>query len=411
MLRSMFTAIGSLTLHQSFMDVVADNLSNANTPAYKASHINFQDQISQLMQAGSAPTTDLGGINPTQIGMGVRLGSISPTFTQGALQSTGRSSDLAIQGDGFFIYSASGSAAERFYSRDGALTMDADGVLVNGATGMRLLGWTASGSAAAVDTGQPLTEITIPTDSTLARASTLGTLQGNLDSTAASGSAGAYNATLGVYDSLGVLRSVTVNFQHPSNNTWSWAATSGSPASAVGSGTLTFDTSGQYVSGSGTVTLPASGGAAAATVTLDMSQLTQLATASTAALASQDGLAAGSLSGFNVISNTGEVFGEYSNGLQQRLGQLALASFVNPGALLRTGQSLYRAGLNSGEPKLGAPGTGGRGTVTSGYLEASNVDLAQEFTNMILAQRGFQAASRVITTSDEMLQELVNLKR
>lgn len=408
MLRSMFTAIGSLTLHQSFMDVVADNLSNANTPAYKASHINFQDQISQLMQAGSAPTTDMGGINPIQVGMGVRLGGISPTFTQGAMQSTGRSSDLAIQGDGFLIYT---NGATQYFSRDGALTLDADGVIVNGASGMRLLGWMASGSAAAVDTGQPLTEITIPTDSTLARASTLGTLQGNLDSTAASGSAGGYNATLGLYDSLGVLQSVTVNFQHPSNNTWSWAATSGSPASSVGSGTLTFDTSGQYVSGSGTITLPASGGAAAATVTLDMSQLTQLATSNTAALASQNGLAAGSLSGFNVISNTGEVFGVFSNGLQQRLGQIALASFVNPGGLLRTGQSMYRTGLNSGDPKIGAPGMGGRGTLTSGFLEASNVDLAQEFTNMILAQRGFQAASRVITTSDEMLQELVNLKR
>ncbi|MBI3761209.1 MAG: flagellar hook protein FlgE [Chloroflexi bacterium] len=418
MLRSMFTAIGALTLHQSFMDVVADNLANVNTPGYKASRASFQDQIAQLIQTGAAPGTNLGGVNPTQIGLGVRLGSVTSTFTQGSLQSTGRSTDLAIQGDGFFVYTNSGSAgATQFYSRDGSLGLDANGVLVNNSTGMRAMGWTAvtsgsTGGSAAVDTSQPIAAIQIPVDSAVARATANATLVGNLDSAAASGSVGQATTTLGVYDSLGALRTVTVTFQHPSSNNWAWTATTGSPASAIGSGTLTFDTNGVLTSGSsGTLTLPAGGGSSSTAITLDMSDLTQLATSSSVAASSQDGLAAGSLTGINVISSTGQVVGLYSNGLQQVIGQLALATFVNSSGLSRLGQNLYAQGLNSGEARVGTAGAGGRGTLVSGYLEASNVDLAQEFTNMIMAQRGFQASSRVITASDEMLQELVNLKR
>lgn len=409
MLRSMFTSIGALTLHQTYMDVVANNLANVNTHGFKGSRVTFLDQISEMVAAGAGPTQALGGINPTQVGLGVRLGGTTTNFTQGAMQSTGRVSDMAIQGDGFFIY-ANGN--DRFYSRDGALEMDADGVLVNGATGMRILGWqaqTVSGSTGVIDTGLPLSQISIPVNSTLARATTNATLRGNLDSTQAIG--GAFTATVGVYDSLGVLHPVTVTYTHTAANTWTWAASAGSPAAGVGGGTATFNAQGQYVSGTGTITIPGSGGAAATTATLDMSNLTQLATGSDVALSNQDGLAAGSLTGFSVISNTGEIFGLYSNGLQERVGQIAMANFINPAGLEHAGQNLFRLGLNSGEAQVGTANTGGRGTVVSGYLEASNVDMAQEFTNMILAQRGFQASSRVITTSDEMLQELVNLKR
>jgi flagellar hook protein FlgE len=415
----MFTAIGALTLHQSFMDTVADNLANVNTPGYKASRVSFQDQMAQLMQAGAAPTDNLGGVNPTQIGLGLRMGSITPTFTQGSLQSTGRSTDLAIQGDGFFIYSDSGSAGgAQTYSRDGSLGLDANGVLVNAGTGMRVMGWnavtggSASGSAGMVNTNQPISAIQIPVDSTVARATANVQMTGNLDATATTGSAGQYVTTIGVFDSLGALQTVTITFDHSGVNSWSWTASAGSPAASVGSGTVTFDANGQITGGSvGTLSLTGSAGAANSTISLDMTGLTQLATASTVAAASQDGLSAGSLTGINVISNSGEVVGLYSNGMQQVIGQLALANFVNPSALTRLGQNLYAEGLNSGVPRIGTSGTGGRGTLVSGYLEASNVDLAREFTNMILAQRGFQASSRVITASDEMLQEVVNLKR
>ena len=409
MLRSMFTAISSLTLHQSFMDVVADNLSNVNTYGFKSSRITFQDQFSQLVRYGSAPTDELGGINPAQIGLGVRIGSITANFTQGMLQSTGRSTDLAIQGDGFFIY---GKGDERYYSRDGAIEIDADGYLVNASTGMRLQGWMAtSGSAGSIDTGLPIDDIQLPLGSTIARATTSVIMGGNLNSTSSSGSAGAYPATIGVYDSLGVLHSVTLTFEKTGDGQWSWTASGDGVVS--GSGTITFDANGNYSSSTVTDSVRITGSSGADDIVFDpdMSQLTQLATDSSVITRSQNGLAPGSLTSFYVTTKTGEIYGLYSNGMQQLIGQIALASFVNPAGLIREGQSMFKQGPNSGEPGIGAVNTGGRGEVVSGYLEASNVDLAQEFTNMILAQRGFQASSRVITTSDEMLQELVNIKR
>jgi flagellar hook protein FlgE len=406
MLRSMFTAISALNLHQVYMDVVANNLANVNTTGYKSSRVSFQDQFSQTMWDGSAPSDNLGGINPAQIGLGVRLGSISPNFNQGMLQSTGRNTDMAIQGDGFFIYN---DAVTQFYSRDGSLELDAEGYLVNGATGQRIQGWmaTVAGNTATVDTGAPIEGIELPLGTTLARKTGQTDLLGNLDATF--DPADSYDVTVGVFDSLGVSHSVTVTFEHTDDNEWSWTA-SGTGVSG-GSGTLTFDANGQYTGGTGDITIDASGGAEQTVFTLDLSQLTQLATDNDVSLSFQDGLPAGSFSTFFVTPATGEIYGVYSNGMQQLIGQLALASFVNPSGLTKVGQNMYQIGANSGEPGIGAAGTGGRGTVASGYLEGSNVDLGQEFTNMILAERGFQASSRVITTSDEMLLELVNIKR
>jgi len=405
MLRSMFTAINALNVHQMFLDVVSDNLANANTTAFKSSRITFQTQIAQLMRAGAAPSANLGGINPAQVGLGTGMGAITPNFVQGMLQGTGRFTDLAIQGDGFFIYA---NGANSFYSRDGALAIDSGGYLVDSSNGYLLQGWQAvtSGSTSIIDTGQPIGAIQLPLNTTLAQATTDAALGGNLDSNMAIGDS--YDVTVGVYDSLGALQSVTLTFTRTSDTTWDWAA---SGSGATGSGSITFDTDGQYSAGGGTVTIPGTNGAANTVFDLDLENMTQLAADSDAALVSQNGLAAGSFTGFYVTPETGEVYGLYSNGMQQLIGQVALANFVNPTGLERVGQNMFQVGLNSGDPVVGAPGTGGRGAVIGGYLEGSNVDLTQEFTNMILAQRGFQASSRVITTSDEMLQELVNLKR
>jgi len=402
MLRAMSTAITSLGLHQSYMDVIADNLANANTSGFKSSVVSFQDQFGQLLGAGSGPTTDLGGINPTQIGLGVQLGSISRNFTQGSLKDTGRSLDMALQGDGFFVYEDSNT---RYYSRDGSLELDSEGVLVNASTGQRILGWMPD-SSGVIDTGTGLTQVTIPLDDALARSTTEALLGGNIDASAANGDT--MQITIGVYDSLGDLQTLSVEFEKATDNEWDWSVTSG----GSGSGTLTFNPDGSFDAVTATqVTITGSGGASNTVFDIEFSDLTQLSTDDTVALVSQNGLAAGTISGFDVVSNTGEIYGLYSNGLQQLLGQIGIASFVNPVGLNRVGQNMYTVGLNSGEPQIGEPGTGGRGTLSSGYLEASNVDLSKEFTNMILAQRGFQASSRIITTSDEMLQELVNLKR
>ncbi len=401
MLRSMFTAISALHLHQYFMDVVADNLANANTYGFKANRFSFQDQFSQMISVGSAPNGNMGGVNPIQIGLGTRIGTTTPTFTQGSLEATGRNTDLAMQGDGFFIYS---NGQKSYYSRDGMLDIDADGYLVNSATGMRVQGWQAQGGVIAG--GGATTGIQLPIGSTLARATTNTLIGGNLDSSLPIGDS--YDLTMGVYNSLGVLHDVTVTITHDADNSWSWTASGGG---ATGSGTLTFDADGQYVSGAGTITIPGTGGAADTTFDLDLTSVTQLASDSDISLINQDGLAAGDLTTFYVSSDNGEVYGIYSNGMQELVGQLAIARFVNPSGLIRSGQNMYEQGLNSGDASVGTAGTGGRGVVVSGYLEGSNVDMAQEFTNMILAQRGFQASSRVITTSDEMLQELVNIKR
>jgi flagellar hook protein FlgE len=421
MLRSMFTAIGALNLHQSYLDVVANNLANANTIGYKASRVVFQDQFSQLMNPGSSPTATAGGTNPTQVGLGVKMGSISPIFSQGMMQSTGRNLDLAVQGDGFFIYS---DAGQMRYSREGSLTRDAQGFLVNGSTGQRLQGWTST-NGAVPDTNLPVGSIQVPANRTVAKATANAAFGGNLDSstkvqvgaydndpaTATPAPTDPVNVTMGIYDSLGTMQTATVQFIRTSPLAWSWQVIS--PAAGAGQGTLTMDATGHYTASTVTtpVSVPGSVGAPAIGMTLDLTKLTMLDTASSASVTTQDGLPAGNVTDLFIAPNDGSIWLVYSNGMREQMGQVALARFANSNGLIRAGNTTFQQGFNSGEPQIGAANTGGRGTISAGYLEGSNVDMAQEFTNMILAQRGFQASSRVITTSDEIIQELVNLKR
>ncbi len=413
MIRSMFTAISSLNLHQNYLDVIADNLANANTTGYKASRVVFQDQFAQIMSSGAAPSATSGGINPTQVGLGVKLGYITPVFTQGMLQSTGRSTDLAVQGGGFFVYA---QGENRRYSREGSLEIDADGYMVNNSTGMRIQGWTLAAGQTTVDTNRPVGDMAISLDSTTAQVTSAVNMGGNLDSTTAVGDT--VDTTFGVYDSLGELHTVTIQFTRAGASQWNWAMQT-PPAGVTGAGAINFDLNGHYTSHTMTTAfhVPGSAGADDIDITvpnladLDFSTITQLSADTSVSVTSQNGLPAGSVTDIYGAPNTGEIYLVYSNGLKQLVGQLALAHFTNPAGLLRSGQNLFKGGLNSGDAQIGAAGTGGRGMISSGYLEASNVDMAQEFTSMILAQRGFQASSRVITTSDEVLQELVNLKR
>jgi flagellar hook protein FlgE len=214
-----------------------------------------------------------------------------------------------------------------------------------------------------------------------------------------------------VYDSLGNPETATVRFTRTGPDAWSWAVTA--PATSTGTGTLTFNpATGQIASTTGgAITVPGGVGASTINMTLDLTKLTMLSTPTSAAITSQNGLAAGSIVDAFITSGDGAVNLVYSNGMHEVVGQIAVARFTNPSGLMRAGQTSFTQGLNSGEPQIGTASTGGRGSMAAGYLEGSNVDMAQEFTNMILAQRGFQASSRVITTSDEIIQELVNLKR
>ena len=403
MIRSMFTAISALNQHQKYLDVVANNLANANTTGFKAYRALFQDQFSQLISPGAAPTAANGGINPTQIGLGVQLGSVAPLFIQGTMQNTGRNLDLAVQGDGFFIYNS--SMGQRF-SRDGAVGLDANGIMVNVSTGFRLQGWQAVNGV--VDTNQPIGDIQIDTGGTIARATTNASFAGNLDSQHAINDT--LQTTMSVFDSLGQPQTISLTFTRTANDQWGWSVTG--PAGATGSGSVTFDTSGQVsASAGGPIQLPGAAGAAALSITPDLGALTMVSAEDSLAVSTQDGLPAGTVSDVFVSPSDGMIYLAYTNGMSEQVGQVALARFTNPAGLIHTGDTAFQVGINSGAPQIGVSSSGGRGAIASGNLEASNVDMAQEFTNMILAQRGFQASSRVISTSDEILQELVNLRR
>jgi len=407
MLRSMFTAVSALRNHQTYMNVIGNNIANVNTTAFKAGRITFQDMLSQTLRGGSAPTDTRGGINPTQLGLGMGLGGIDLMYTQGDLQPTGRTTDLAIQGDGFFVLS---DGNQRVYTRDGAFDVDSSGYLISPVTGLRVQGWQATDGT--VDSSGPIGGIRIPMSQLLSRSTTAVSPSGNLDASAAAGTTA--TSTLVVYDSLGVSHNITITFtKDAAANTWTWSAATSDPAVSLGanSGTLTFSGSGILTGGAaGSIGLTFSNGAAAQTVAIDFASVTQLAQASAIDLSSQNGLPPGALNGFS-ISSDGVITGTYSNGLTQTIGQIAIAQFANPGGLSRLGGNAFSVSASSGQAVIGQPGANGRGTISSATLEMSNVDLAQQFTNMIMAQRGFQANSRVITTSDEMLQDLIQMKR
>jgi flagellar hook protein FlgE len=418
MIRSMFAAVTALRNHQTFMDTVANNIANVNTTGFKAGRIDFEDVLNQTLRGAVAPTATHGGVNAAQVGLGVAIAGIDNFQTQGDLQPTGKVTDLAIQGDGFFNLSDGQSIV---YTRDGSFDVGSDGKLVSPSTGLKVQGWTADNTGA-IDTGQPIGDITIPFNTMSPPAqSTNITIAGNLDSRAADGTA--VETVMQVFDSLGAPHNITLRFvKVPNANAWDWEATT-TDASIVtqnplASGTVTFDTSGQPQSDptqpDGTMNLQFNNGAADATgtsaINIFMSSMTGFAQQSTVNVEKQDGHDAGSLTSFT-IGPDGTINGIFSNGFNQPLARIALSRFTNPGGLTRVGDNAFQLSVNSGLPIIGQPGGQGFGTVDSGNLEMSNANLAQQFTDMIRAQRGFQANSRMITTSDELLQELIQLKR
>lgn len=425
MMRSLFSGVSGLKNHQVRMDVIGNNISNVNTTAFKAGRVTFKEGFAQVLQGASRPSGDTGGTNPRQVGLGMQVGSIDTVFNQGNLESTGVATDLAIQGDAFFVL-ARGN--ERFFTRAGNFQLDAEGRLVSGTTGLAVQGRSATNGILA----ETLGDIRLPTgQQTAANETTAVTMAGNLDASAVFGSTDAtLDTSISVFDSQGRKHDLKITFtKTASANTWNWQVdptamglvagdiTDNNGDGVVGGGTLTFD-------GQGILTLPATnptltftppGGASAMIVEVDfgtgsVNGLTQFSSSSTAIARDQDGYGSGILQNF-VIDSAGAITGAFSNGTTQILGQIAMADFNNPGGLVRSGDNLYNVTANSGEAAIGYSGESSRSTIAAGALEMSNVDLTQEFTSMIVAQRGFQANGRVITGTDEMLQEVVNLKR
>jgi flagellar hook protein FlgE len=462
MMRSLYSGVAGLQNHQIRMDVLGNNIANVNTTGFKKSRVNFQDMISQTLSGAARPTDEVGGVNPKQVGLGMIIATIDTIHTQGSLQTTGVMTDLALQGEGFFILQ---DGEKRYYTRNGAFSLDENGTLVNPANGMRVQGWQAQtvGGVTRINTAADITDLVIPVGGKdPAAATTAVQLACNLDKRTpeippgASAQAlldGTWSTTFDIYDSFGKAHKLQVNFQKVPGVANRWRTeVAVDPEAQVGTNTrvevgpannadnvffLNFDNLGSLQSvqdaqgdtlNAGMLSVGVSFDVPEATIppgqaayrqlfNLNLGEVgsyrnavTQFAERSSTKAITQDGYPMGYLETFKIDQN-GEIVGVYTNGTNRAIGQVALASFTNPGGLEKAGENNYELSNNSGEARVDPAGVAGKGKVMAGTLEMSNVDLAEQFTDMIVTQRGFQANSRTITTSDQMLQELLTLKR
>lgn len=460
MMRSLYAGVSGLQNHQTRMDVIGNNISNVNTVGFKKSRVNFQDMISQSIGGAAAPNEVRGGINPKQVGLGMSVASIDTIHTQGAFQSTGVVTDVAISGEGFFIMS---EGENSFYTRNGAFDVDKDGILVNPANGMRVMGWQTQNieGTDVLSTADDLTELYIPIgQKDPARQTGLVELSCNLNKNTLAienpddlrevmDRSWVVNKT--IFDSAGNEHDLRVTYTRVPDQENQWLGTVeidpmlGQEAVGVTVGgegatntfTVQFDNYGVLQSvtdGNGVVdeegelnldiayTVVQSGPDEDGNLqrldfTLKLGEIgntrdsmTQYADTSTTKAFRQDGYGLGYMDSFR-IDDAGQITGVFSNGNRRVLGQIALATFTNPEGLEKAGDNTYVVSNNSGDALIGPAGIAGKGKFLAGSLEMSNVDLAESFTDMIVTQRGFQANSRSITTSDQMLQELLTLKR
>jgi len=395
LLTSLSSGTSGLASASSELAVVGDNIANANTVGFKSERAAFEDALAQTVIGGQG-----------QIGLGSRLQAVQKILTQGSLTNTGVATDLALQGTGFFQVSGTTNDGRQgaFLTRAGQFTVDNSGFLVN-LEGLRVQGYGAD------DVGNitgALGDLQVGNASSAPLPTSQVTLQGNLASDMATGTT--FSTSVTVYDSLGAARQVQITYtKNAAPSTWDWSAAEG--ATPVGNGALTFDSSGQITSGqSGTLNLPAAGGGAALSAPVDFNGITQYAGASATTFVGQDGYGSGQLTSIQ-IDKTGTIQGIFSNGQTRAIGQVGVARVAAPDQLERTGGNLYAVTSASGQAVMGAAGEGGRAFISSGALEQSNVDIADQFVRMIAAQRNFQANSKTITTADQLLAELIAMKR
>lgn len=409
-------SLSGLNANQQKLSVIGNNLANINTVAFKSSSVQFMDLVSQTVGGASA--------NPMQVGLGVTTGAISPNFNQGGLENTGVPTHVAIQGSGFFVV---GGASGRTFTRAGDFSFDSAGRLVS-AEGLPVQGYTQVNplTGQIVTTGQP-SDIVVPPGVLRAPGPTtqFGTTS-NLDASAAVGAT--FTASVQIYDALGAAHTATVTYTNTAPRAWGYAitvpgaevtgGTAGTPFS-IAAGNVTFGASGLLTAPAAdvVVTSPAwANGAAATNFTWDVidangtPSLTGYATASSTSSITQNGFAAGTLSPIT-IDSAGRIQASIGSGRTITVAQLAVAGFNNAQGLVKLGANRFSETEGSGSANIGEAGTGGRGSVFGSALEQSNVDIAQEFTQMILAQRGYQANARSITVADELLVETLNLKR
>ncbi len=407
----MYSAVSGLRSHQIMMDVVGNNIANVNTQGYKRNTAIFQDVLSQVIAGAATPTESTGGRNPAQVGLGVMMSGTAQQFGQGFLQITNRDLDVAIQGDGFFVLDNGG---ESLYTRAGALFVDADARLVTSG-GALVQGWGADASGNIDPTAQPgIVRLPVGDQNPPVVTSEV-KLGGNLPASATIGDI--VNSGVEIFDASGTAIMVDMSFQKTAADQWTASATYGAPPTAIAltDNVLTFvdgeltapvdldiNIAAGQIPGVQAVSLIIGGGTER--------RVTQYSDSTSLTVMTQNGAPAGVLQSMSVGTD-GVIMGSYSNGLTNPIAMLAVAMFSNPEGLERVTGSNWRASSNSGLAQVGTTGSGGRGSIAPGTLEMSNVDLALEFTELIRSQRGFQANSRVVTSSDELLQEIVNLKR
>jgi len=423
----MNSGVSGLRAESEAISVVGDNIANVNTTGFKSQRVIFQDVLGHSILAGTASALP---------GSGVKVGDIQQLFTQGSLSNTGVATDLALSGDGFFtVKGAVDGLVGNFYTRAGTFNINKDGYLVN-PSGLEVQGYKANADGTFQAS---ISSMQVPTAALPAHATENATVVANLDASEAvpalpfdvadPANTSNFSTTLTVYDSLGAGHTVDVYFEKTAAGAWNTHALVNGPdvgAAAgtnveVGTGTLTFNTDGALTGVAGnTATINFAGATAGQVVTFNfgtpipagtgLDGITQFASPENVSSQSQDGYSSGDFSGV-AVDGQGVVTGLYTNGQQLAVGQLAVAKFRSNDGLGRAGQNLWIETRDSGTAAFGTAGSGGRGAVSAGALEGSNVDLAEEFVGLIQHQRSFSANSKTITTADEMLQELISIKR
>jgi flagellar hook protein FlgE len=463
MMRSLYSGVSGLQNHQTRMDVIGNNISNVNTVGFKRGRVNFQDMISQQLSGAARPTDEIGGVNPKEVGLGMTVASIDNIFTQGNLQTTGVSTDVAIQGNGFFIMK---DGDQTYYTRNGDFSLDRNGTFVNPANGMRVQGWMAQNvnGEQIVTTAATPTDITIPVGSKDPAKATENVkfrcnLNKNTPEIGANPNAdevvkGTWETEQEIYDSFGNKHMLNVSFRRVAGTPNEWQATvqvdpenTAYTQTRVGLNTtdgtqntflVTFDnigtlrsvtdTAGIVKNDNGHIILQSSytvpeanndenGNPYRQAFNIDLGSIgsmndtiTQDASKSTTKAFDQDGYPLGYLDNFK-ISSSGMITGVYSNGSVRTIGQIAMASFTNDRGLEKAGENTYVESNNSGQANIGESGIAGKGKILAGALEMSNVDLSEQLTDMIVTQRGFQSNAKTIQTADTLLETVLSLKR
>ncbi|EKR73290.1 flagellar hook-basal body protein [Leptospira noguchii str. 2006001870] len=446
------------------MDVIGNNISNVNTHGFKTERVTFQDMISQELRGASEPKENIGGVNPQQVGLGSLIAAIDKIMTQGSLQTTGKNTDVAMSGEGFFIVK---DGDKQFYTRAGAFNLDKNGYYVNPANGLKVQGWNSrldDKGNKYINSAASIEDIIIPVYSKEpARATSQIDFKSNLNSSAPAVPPDAtqeeitamindpdpkmrrgHVTTINTFDDQGIQREFKMEFYKVRDNTWKArlnmtdstqlsvdvSGTGGQNTQLPGNvelelgftpdGKLVYVSDGVDSMNSGKLNAKVSfripGNPAIQSFDLNLGEagmvngITQFSSDFTTKAVKQDGYTMGYLESFS-IDNSGTITGVFSNGVRQPLARIATAVFNNPAGLDKAGDTMFAYSMNSGEPNIGEAGVQGRGKINAGLLEMSNVDLSDQFTDMIVTQRGFQANSRTITTSDQMIQEVLGLKR